>query len=606
MIDSNKLIDTPKKKYRKIALYKNDNSVVFDFPYKLDIINDIKEIPGRKYDPVTHLWEAKITIDTFKDIRGVIMRNDFEFESKVAELIRQFDREYKAREKLFEENIQNSERISPATLNNEDISGLKLPLKQFQLSGVEYIIANKKLIVGDEMGLGKTVQSLASMIYLNSFPCLIICPNSLKYNWKNECEKWLIDKSYKLFLTDEPCTEELLTSHNISIMSYNTLMKYQKIVNTIKWEALIVDESQSIKNKKAERSKAIKKIAKKIPVKLLLTGTAIINKPMEIIHQLNVLDKFDLFGGWDFFIKRYCDAYSTPYGVNISGATNLKELNTKLRKYCYLRRNKKEVLPELPDKQRINIELDISNRREYNKAQKNIVKYLVANVYKNIPDNFQTIYEKKKYLAEQKNKLISKTLQAEFLVQINALRLLAATGKIESITEWIAEFQENNPDEKLVLFGIHSDFLKYLANKFKCNLIIGETKPNIRQQYIDDFQNNPKSKLLILNIAIGNAGFNLTAANTVAFAELDWSPGVHLQSEDRCHRIGQKNTVTAYYLLGQNTIDVKMYNSLMSKMEIINAVNSGEINEDNNQSDNSIINDLITNLLDETKEEISN
>ena len=602
--------DTPSKKYRRIALYKEVDSVIFDFPYREDVIKEIKEIPGRKYNPTTKQWSAKISIDTFKDIRGFIMRNNFEFESKIAELIRKYDKEYKQRELLFEQNIKNSELTEPLSLSNNDFTGLKLPLKQFQLAGVEYIINNKKLIVGDEMGLGKSVESLASVLYMNSYPCLIICPNSLKYNWQNECDKWLIDKSYKLFLTDEPCTEELLLSHDIAIMSYNTLLKYQKIVLNCTWSALIVDESQSIKSKKAERSKTVMKISKKIPVKLLLTGTVIVNKPMEIIHQLNVLGKFDLFGGWDFFVKRYCDAFKTPWGLNISGATNLKELNSKLRKYCYLRRNKKEVLSELPDKQRINIDLDITNRREYNKAQRNIIKYLVANIYKTIPDNIQTIYDKKKYLKEQKNKVISKTLQAECLVQINALRLLVAEGKIEGVIEWITEFQENNPDEKLILFGIHTDFLKFLSTKFKCNLIIGETKPDARQKYIDDFQNNPKTKLLILNIAIGGTGFTLTAANTVAFVELDWSPGTHLQSEDRCHRIGQKNVVTVYYLLGKNTIDTRMFTTLMDKMDIINAVNSGILTEEqeenlNNKNNHSVLDDVMINFLDDTKEEIN-
>jgi SWI/SNF-related matrix-associated actin-dependent regulator 1 of chromatin subfamily A len=577
-----------------------DNTIVFKFPYNPNVITDIKAIEGRKYNLKSTNWEIPVNINTFKGIRNLIIYYKFNFDSRVSELIKNADLEKKELENTFLFNEKLSSSTEPVSL--QSIDGLKLKLKQFQLAGVEYIVKNKRLIIGDEMGLGKTIESLAATRLLNSFPALVICPNSLKYNWINECNKWLNDIIYRLFLTDETFTANDLMSNHISVVSYNTAIKHKAILAKVNWKTIIIDESQAIKNSKSQRSKIIKSLTKKPERVHLLTGTPILNRPSELIHQLNVLHKLDLFGGWSFFVERYCNATITPYGVDISGASNLHELHKKLRTYGYLRRNKKDVLKELPDKQRIIVELDIDNRREYNMAAKNVLKYLSENVKKNIPANLQTEKEIREYVKTQRREVISKAIQAESLVQLTKLRSLAAQGKLNSVIEWVSDFLESG--EKLVLFGMHTEFITKLANHFKCNLIYGGTDTKVRQEYIDDFQNNEKTKLLILNTAIGNAGFTLTAANNMAFIELDWNPGIHLQCEDRLHRIGQVNKVNCFYLLANKTIDLKMYNVLLEKLEIINAVNSGteENMESNSGSPDSVLESLIVNMLQEIKE----
>lgn len=447
---------------------------------------------------------------------------------------------------------------------------------------------------------GKTIESLAATRFLNAYPALVITPNSLKYSWVNECNKWLNDKTYKLFLTDDTFTPNDLLSNHICITSYNTAIKYKDIFKKVNWKTIIIDESQLIKNSKSQRSKVIKSLAKKIDRVYLLTGTPILNRPSELIHQLNVLDKLDLFGGWSFFVERYCNASITPYGVDISGASNLDELHNKLRTYGYLRRNKKDVLKELPDKQRITVELDIDNRREYNLAAKNVLKYLSENIKKNIPEHIQTEKERREYVQQKRREVIGKAIQAESLVQLTKLRDLAAKGKLKSVIEWVEDFLESG--EKLVLFGTHTEFVTQLSKHFNCNLIYGDTDPKDRQKYVDDFQTNDKTRLLILNTAIGNAGYTLTAANNMAFIELDWSPGIHLQCEDRLHRIGQLNKVNCYYLLSKGTIDLKMFNTLIEKLEIIDAVNSGTQSMVGMEHNESVLNSLIINMLNEIHE----
>lgn len=577
-----------------------DNTIIFKFPYNHNVITDIKAIEGRKYNIKSTNWEIPVNINTFKGIRNLIIYYKFDFDQATAQLIKNADLEKKELENTFLYNEKLSSSTEPIAL--QSIDGLKLKLKLFQLAGVEYIVKNKRLIIGDEMGLGKTIEALAATRLLNSFPALVICPNSLKYNWINECNKWLNDITYRLFLTEETFTPNELMSNHISVVSYNTAVKYKAILSKVNWKTIIIDESQAIKNSKSQRSKIIKSLTKKPERVYLLTGTPILNRPSELIHQLNVLHKLDLFGGWSFFVERYCNATITPYGVDISGASNLNELHKKLRTYGYLRRNKKDVLKELPDKQRIIIELDIDNRREYNMAAKNVLKYLSENAKKNIPANLQTEKEIREYVTTQRREVIGKAIQAESLVQLTKLRSLAAQGKLNSVIEWVSDFLDTG--EKLVLFGMHTEFLTKLATHFKCNLIYGNTEPKLRQQYVDDFQNNEKTKLLILNTAIGNAGFTLTASNNMAFIELDWSPGTHLQCEDRLHRIGQVNMVNCFYLLANKTIDLKMYNVLLEKLEIIDAVNSGnqENIENHTESSNSMLDSLIINMLNEIKE----
>jgi SWI/SNF-related matrix-associated actin-dependent regulator 1 of chromatin subfamily A len=559
---------------KTIIYNKKSKELTFIFSYNPTIVTDIKEISGRQYNPDKKLWTAKLNEDNCKAVKNFILLHQFSGSQDLRTDILQLLDLKKDREKINGDNLILSSAIEPTTIFS--IPTINGTLKQYQLAGVEYIVKNRKVLVADMMGLGKTLESIASIEYMNAYPVIVICPNSLTYNWKAEVEKWLPNRKYLLLKTETKIENVNLSDYEIIICSYNTFIKFDEILTKYnRTKSIIIDESHSIKNKKTIRAKSIMPFAKNHDIILLLSGTPVVNRPSELISQLQLLNIFKHFGNWKYFVERYCDAKQTEYGWNVSGASNLVELNTQLRKFGYLRRNKEDVLKELPNKIRIPIIVDITNRKEYNKAKDTVTKYIIDKLIKelNIPKDFDD-QQRYQFIQENKALAITKLYNAQTLVQISILRKLAAIGKIEAVVEWIESFLEQ--ENKLLLFGVHIDsVIKELQSHFKCNMIIGETDTETRQKYVDDFQTNTDTKLLLLNIATGGVGYNLTAANNVAFIEMDWTIGKHLQAEDRTHRIGQDKQVNCYYFKAKDTIDEKMYDLIMDKLRIIDAVNSG-------------------------------
>lgn len=576
-----------------ISYNQDKHTINFEFDYNKKIIDSIKGITGRHYNEKTRIWSVKLGKNNYKELLLFLKFNDFKYDQKLLEDIKTLHSEVQKDNIKYQENIILSKAKYPSYLKTSDIKGLadNFVLKPFQLAGLEYMELNDHILIGDEMGLGKTIESICYVQYKQLYPVIIVTPNSLKYNWFNEYKKIIKDDNIDpvIITSKTKCLPlDIINDHKVIIISYNTVSKFKKTLKKMLFKSIIIDESHHIKNKNTQRTQDIKEISKKCSKRILLSGTPIVNRPAEIVTTLQFLDILDLFGGWQYFVERYCEA-KKEYGIlKINGASNLMELNEKLRMYGYLRREKKDVLDQLPDKQRQVVELDIDNEDEYNSALNNIQSYMIHEIYNEVNEHTELNKEDKdKLYRKLKHERITKLLNAEFLVRLNKLRQLSAKGKLRSAIEWINDFLEKN--NKLVLFGVHTDILKTIADVFECNIIIGETKPEDRQKYIEDFQNNPNTKLLILNIATGNVGYTLTASSNVACIELDWNPGVHLQAEDRVHRIGQKELVNCFYLIGKGTIDYDMYNVLETKMNIINQVNKGIIDNSNMPSIKSIV-----------------
>ena len=586
-------IDNPYIRYNP-----KTKAIIFHFKYNKDIIAAIKEIRYRKYDDKNKEWSCKLSLDNFKTIHNIITIYKFTYSEELIRDLKKLVEDKSKKLVLYDNNVLSSSAIKPT--KEIKLPNIKLPLYDFQLAGVEYIINNKKVLVADEMGLGKTIEAIASIDYMNQYPCLVICLNSLKYNWLEEYNKWLLNPKKIKLVNNEDTTIDL--SNDIIIMSYNTLIQNVDDLNNFGFKSLIVDESHCIKNNHALRTTAVQTISKNIDTILLLSGTPILNKPAELITQLKILDIFKNIcdNDWKFFVERYCNGKNTQFGWDIKGSSNTIELHHKLRKYGYLRRNKRDVLHELPDKVRIPLKVNLSNLKEYKKAEKNIYKYILNQFYNTVKELTKGFSEadKNEYILNHKEQIIQKIMSAETLIKMSSLRQLAGHGKIDSIIEWSEQVLEQ--EDKLIIFAIHKEVIAKLQQKFNCNIITGDIEPKLRQEYINDFQNNPDTHVLILNIATGNAGYTLTKTNTVAFAELDWSPGNHLQSEDRAHRIGQHNVVNCYYFIGKNTIDEKLFdNYIIKKLIILSAVNSGIVIDENDIYDDkinfkSIINDIIS------------
>lgn len=544
--------------------FKPPNLIEIRFDYNAGLVSAVKsEVSGVRFQKYPPLWWIKLAIEVEKPLLKFADRWDFTVDEDLTKA-------FEALHVASEAKIISSE----ASVADVEVSGLGGTLLPFQKAGVAYASAARRTFIADEMGLGKTIQALATVQNLRAFPLLIVTPASLKLNWQREAQKWLPGKTICVLKgkTGEQCEGDVV------ILNYDILDKRAEELAITKWQSVIFDESHYLKNYKAKRTERAKELAKGIPNRFLLTGTPVLNRPQELLSQLGILGRLDQMGGFWEFAKRYCKAYKTRYGWDMSGVSNLEELATKLRACCFLRRTKAQVLPELPEKRRTYLTMEIDNRREYSKAESDLIVWLARRAaddlafnksLKDLPEE-----EKQRRRDERGQEAAHKAQRAEQLVKIEVAKHLAAQGKLAAVLEWIEDFLESG--EKLVVFASHRDIVQSVAEKFSAASITGETPLEQRQKAIDDFQGNPDTKLLVLNIQAGGVGITLTAASNVAFLELGWNPATHDQAEDRTHRIGQKNAVTAWYFIAQNTIDERIAALIEAKRRVVAGVTGDE------------------------------
>lgn len=575
---------TVNKAARRLTIEQSKDSLLISFKKDFKVINDLKaSISSKKFD-----WEAKKWSIPFSNIEEAIyfIEKWQEVPEWLLSLRSQIQKEREEKEKEFNKNIEASRKKE----SDIEIPSVKLTPYPFQRAGVEYIINNGNVMLSDQMGLGKTIQAICAVEYQQTFPAIIICPNSLKYNWQNEIRKWT---GKEAVIVNSKDTELAISDYYI--INYDIVKKQYENLKSLNAKVIIADESQYLKNNKAQRTKTVKELSKDIQQKIFLTGTAIVNRPQELISQLDILGRLNAFGGFWKFATRYCNAHRTRFGLDMSGAKNLDELNTKLRANCYVRREKEDVLKELPAKQRSTIEVDIDNMKEYKRAESDLISYLQDKVEQDreFQESIKELSEEeqKKAVNERKAQKQESAEAAEHLVQINALKKLAAQGKMKEAKQWIDNYIEDG--SKLVVFAHHREMVDQLADEYNAPKITGDISAEKRQQYVDQFQNNPNTPVIFLNIKAGGTGLTLTASSTVLFLENDWTPAAHDQAEDRCHRIGQGSSVNCYYMLGKGTIDEDIYDLIQEKRQVTNQVNIGG----EAQQNKSIMNELISKMI---------
>ena len=569
------------EEWRYVRVEKDE--FIFSFSYNAELVAEmgkLKDICHPRFNWTNKEWHIVARPEYIADIVGFADNNGFQFKEGVQTKLDELAELLEVRASNVEESKKGSSEFR--------VEGLSGELRPFQRAGVEYAVKNKRVIIADEMGLGKTIQALGTIQALNAYPALIVCPASLKLNWRNEVKKWLPEKKIVICNGVTAGGDE-----DIIIINYDILKKHQYLKER-KIQSIILDESHYCKNFKTIRTKLIKELSADIDIRILLTGTPVLNRPSELISQLEILGRLGELGGWFNFAKRYCGAYRTRFGWDLSGATHLEELNQKMRGLCFVRRKKADVLKELPAKQRSIVSIDIDNRKEYQKAENDLINYLRGQAVEKADflESIQglTAEEKKQAKRERADEAGRKAESAEHLVKIETLKQVAVRGKMEAIKTWVEDFLETG--EKLVLFGHHKEVVKGIASLFNAPCITGDTPLDKRQDYVEKFQNDPDCKLIVLNIRAGGVGLTLTASSNVAFVELGWNPADHLQAEDRCHRIGQEESVTAYYLIGENTIDQMIYDLIESKRVVVDASTEGE-----GGNDFKIMNELINKLL---------
>jgi SWI/SNF-related matrix-associated actin-dependent regulator of chromatin subfamily A-like protein 1 len=443
--------------------------------------------------------------------------------------------------------VQRSRAATAELLACEDRLGGEL--RPFQRAGVRYALQARRLFIADEQGLGKTVEALALLEEDDAFPAVVICPASLKLNWQREIERWLPHRSLHVVIG----TGQVIPKAEITVLNYEIVHAHRERLSLSRPRALILDESHYVKNPAAKRTRAVRRLAEGLPegaLRLALTGTPVMNHPDELIAQLRILGRLEEFGSGARFKRRF------------QGAGAEERIHWHLRRSCFVRRLKRDVMPQLPEKRQVVVPVGLDNEKEYRLAERDVVAWL---------------QEQPLELSELEAK-VAATLRAERLAQLNTLRALAGRGKLGAALAWIDDFLES--EEPLVVFASHREVQERVVQRFPDALhLVGADSIPARDAAVRAFQEPDGPQLLVCSTRVAGQGITLTRASNVAFLDLEWSPAMHDQAEDRCHRIGQRDAVTAWYLLAAETIDESMAEVLARKRGIVGAVTDGRRDE---------------------------
>jgi hypothetical protein len=461
--------------------------------------------------------------------------------------------------------------LSSATDAPLDVPGLGGELKPFQRAGVTYLLAQRRAFLADEQGLGKTIEALATLEADGAYPAVVVCPASLKLNWMRELERWLPGRSTQTLTgMGSGGSGGSIPPADITVVNYDILAARAPALAAMAPRALVLDESHYCKNAAAKRTQAVGRLASSVPsdgLVLALTGTPVMNRPPELISQLRILGRLADFGS------------GAQFGQRFRGPDAHVRLHWHLRSRCFVRRLKADVLPQLPPKTRTVVPVELDNEAEYRLAEHDVIAWLRSR-----PLDLSELDAK-----------VAAALRAERLVRLNALKLLAARGKLHAALAWIHDFCSSG--ERLVVFARHREIQRAVVDRFPHALhILGEDTHAARDASLHAFQaaGDSGNQLIVCSIEVAGQGLTLTQASNVAFLELDWTPAKHDQAEDRLHRIGQRDAVNAWYLLAAGTIDETMATLLERKRAIIGAVTDGR-----EESDEGIVDALARELAGE-------
>jgi len=467
--------------------------------------------------------------------------------------------------KVDELKSQNKSAVDKSSAVKSDIVIPKpegLDYMPFQKAGIEYALNRSDTLIADEMGLGKTIQAIGVINGDEDVrKVLIVCPASMKLVWKSELEKWVVNKDLRIVVWDSKNQAD----GEIIIINYDIIARFKELCK-MPFSLIIGDEIHYCKSNKAKRSKAFYKVAKISKKRVYLTGTPILNRPAELFYILKSLN-FPIH--WQDYMSRYANAHIDERGFwNIKGASHLDELQEKLRGHLMVRRLKKDVLKELPDKIRQVIELPddglkktITAEEKYLKEKRAIIKEIKTKI-----KQAKQTDDKEEY-----NNAVKELREFNFssFSDLSKVRHLTALKKVPFAIEHIKETLVS--ESKVVVFAHHRDVLDslYEAFKDKAVLLTGDTPADVRKDNIDHFQTDPNCKLFISSIKAGGIGITLTASSMVIFVELDWTPAIISQAEDRCHRIGQENAVLIQHLVINGSIDSKIAKMCVRKQAVI-------------------------------------
>lgn len=531
--------------------YREKDWVYIGFEYNRCFIDMMKKEFKAKYNIATKEWYFQIGLEDSFKLKSFLELNRFENRKVVLPC----EIELKESSKAIDEDILR-----------EMIEYLDFPMKprDYQIEGITYMINHGNCINGCECGTGKTMQSILYVEVLDLFPCLVICPSSVKSSWLKEWKQWNPNRT--IHVIDSKDGENTDWKADVTIINYDYLYKRGKSKEEIKlrysrslskkWGTVILDEIHLCKNPKSLRSRSVKKIVKKSTKVLALSGTLIMNRPQELINVLDILGRFkEIFPNLQYFLYRYCNAKRTRFGLDCSGASYTLELNSIISHYCYFRKSKRDVLTELPDVINQTVNCPITNKKEYKQAEDDLITYLEGIDIE----------------------AAERALKAEHLVRISNLKRLSLEGKLNFIEQFLKDWTESNEDDKIIVFGTLKEPLKQLYQKFKdeSELVVGECSTEEKMNKVERWKK--EKQILFANTATlstGVDGLQKVCSNMI-FVEYPVGPTDLEQAISRLERMGQKNSINVYFLLSDETIDTRIGEIFKEKSKVINAVNKG-------------------------------
>lgn len=457
--------------------------------------------------------------------------------------------------------------------NYEVPKDLNATLRDYQVSGFEFFktLSDYQFggILADEMGLGKTIQTIAFLLSNKDKKSIVITPTALIYNWKNELEKFAPTLKVGLLHAAKSEREKILDNidnYDVILTTYTTYKNDIDKYKNISFDYCIIDEAQNIKNPDAIITKAIKNVNAK--VKFALTGTPIENNLME------------LWSIFDFIMPGYLYNKSKFKSIFVNNDKNIIELKNLIKPFI-LRRTKKEVITELPDKIEQKIIIDLE--KEHKRAYKGYVNLITRKIKENNQDNI-TVFS---YLT----KLRQLCLSPELMVK----NYQCKNSKLDVLINII----NDSSDEKILVFSQFTKVLEVIGKRLNeenisYSYLDGKTSAKDRVKLVEEFNTN-NNKVFLISLKAGGTGLNLTSANIVVHFDPWWNPAVEDQASDRAHRIGQKNVVNVIKLIAKGTAEERVINLQETKKELIEDVINGNL--DNSSTLKNLSKDDIIDLF---------
>ena len=552
-VDSNEYREIFSSYKNNNRLYRMKNGAYLDLKDKdleqafklIDILNIYNDFDNMKIPNNKAIYLEKLIED--EDLSFV---NGSKYVSNV---IKKFD-------KVKSKNYEIPKDLN-ATLRDYQVSGFEFfkTLSDYQFGG----------ILADEMGLGKTIQTIAFLLSNKDKKSIVITPTALIYNWKNELEKFAPTLKVGLLHAAKSEREKILDNidnYDVILTTYTTYKNDIDKYKNINFDYCIIDEAQNIKNPDAIITKAIKNVNAK--VKFALTGTPIENNLME------------LWSIFDFIMPGYLYNKSKFKSIFVNNDKNIIELKNLIKPFI-LRRTKKEVITELPDKIEQKIIIDLE--KEHKRAYKGYVNLITRKIKENNQDNI-TVFS---YLT----KLRQLCLSPELMVK----NYQGKNSKLDVLINII----NDSSDEKILVFSQFTKVLEVIGKRLNeenisYSYLDGKTSAKDRVKLVEEFNTN-NNKVFLISLKAGGTGLNLTSANIVVHFDPWWNPAVEDQASDRAHRIGQKNVVNVIKLIAKGTAEERVINLQETKKELIEDVINGNL--DNSSTLKNLSKDDIIDLF---------